>query len=122
MEVISWEKLSDYIGKQLPAVIPIAGKHRLSLAVGKDARTLSLRIPYSGDVSDLVSPYREVAYEITAVEGRRVLELLTATPDLFHGFYLFAVLVVEHVEERGDDVLNAIRRAQHVFGQLLVKR
>jgi len=83
MEVIAWDKLSDYIGKQLPAVIPIAGKKRLSIAVGKSARTLSLRIPYDGEDAGLASPYRELTYEITAVEGRRVLELATAAPELF---------------------------------------
>lgn len=122
MQVIAWEKVADYIVKQLPAVIPIAGTQRLSLAIGKDARTLSLRIPYSGEIAGLTSPYREVAYEIALVDGKRVLELTTASPELFHGFYLFAALVVEHIEERGDEVLNAIRRAQHVLGQLLVKR
>jgi len=122
MEVIAWDKLSDYIGKQLPAVIPIAGKKRLSIAVGKSARTLSLRIPYDGEDAGLASPYRELTYEITAVEGRRVLELATAAPELFHGFYLFAVLVAEHMEERGEEVLNAVRRAQQTFGQLLLKR
>lgn len=122
MEVIGWENLSDYIGKQLAAVIPIAGRHRLAFVVGKNARTLSLRIPYAGTLASLVSPYREVAYEITSVEGRRILELRTSTPELYHAFYLFAALVAEHIEERGDDVLNAIRRAQQVFGQLLTKR
>jgi len=122
MEVIGWEHLSDYIRKQLPAVIPITGRHRLSLAVGKNARTLSLRIPYSGRLEPLVSPYREVAYEITSVDGKRILELQTSSVDLYHAFYLFAALVAEHIEERGDEVLNAIRRAQHVFGQLLTKR
>lgn len=122
MEAISWERLSDYIGRQLPAVIPITGKHGLSLVVGKNARTISLRIPYTGERTGLVSPYREVAYEIASVEGKPVLELVTSSPDLFHAFYLFAVLVAEHIEERGDEVLDAIRRAQHVFGQLLVKR
>lgn len=122
MEVIAWEKLSDYIRKQLPAVIPIAGKKRLSIAVGKGARTLSLRIPYDGESAGPASPYRELTYEVTSVEGKRVLELATFAPELFHGFYLFAVLVAEHIEERGEDVLNAVRRAQHIFGQLLLKR
>lgn len=48
--------------------------------------------------------------------------MITTSPELFHGFYLFAALVTERIEERGDDVLNAIRRAQHVLGQLLIKR
>lgn len=122
MEVIAWDKLSDYIGKQLPAVIPIAGKRKLSIAVGKGARTLSLRIPHEGKDAGLASPYRELTYEITTVDGKRVLELATSAPELFHGFYLFAVLVAEHIEERGEEVLNAIRRAQQTFGQLLFKR
>src|SRR5258708_33286828 len=122
MEVIAWEKLSDYIGKQLPAVIPIIGQLRLALAVGRNARTLSLRIPYSGELATLVSPYREVAYDISSVEGKRVLELATSSPDLFHAFYLFAVLVAEHIEERGDEVLNAVRRAQTDVGHGRVKR
>lgn len=122
MEIIAWEKLSDYIGKRLPAVLPVAGKHRLALVVGKDAGSLGLRIPVSASVIAPVSPYREVAYAIAFVERTRVLELTTSSPELFHGFYLFAALVIEHIEERGDEVLNAIKRAQHVLGQLLIKR
>lgn len=122
MEVIAWDKLSDYIGKQLPAVIPIAGKRRLSIAVGKSASTLSLRIPYDGENVGLASPYRELTYEIAAVEGQRVLELTTSSPELFHGFYLFAVLIAEHIEEHGEEILAAVRRAQQTFGQLLLRR
>src|SRR5512135_1087339 len=106
MEIIAWEKLSDYIGRRLPAVIPIPGKHRLAMVVGRNASSLSIRIPVGEDVMAPVSPYREVAYAIAAVDRQRVLELTTSTPELFHAFYLFSALLAEHIEDRGDHVLN----------------
>src|SRR5581483_5750212 len=99
MRYLSWESVSDYLARDLEATLPLSAGSRLSVVVGPRKRYLALRIPLDKAEPDLVrSPFKELSFELRTIQNQAVLEITTATSDLFQSFCIFSAGVAELVE------------------------
>ena len=99
LETLSWTKVSKYLDQQSPALLSVGGSRGLQLGFEPQTSRLFMRIPLAMDAIVPASPFSELVLEQRYVNDSMVMEVSTASRDLYREFHHLAGLFAEELEE-----------------------
>lgn len=122
MNVLSWDHLSDFIHRGIPAQIPASLNSSICFLVTGDANSLTLRVPSSPSSAPPISPYLELEISEKFADGQAVVELKVIDPALYRTFYMLSMEIINQLGSSPDQVQDAISRALNSWTSLLIRR
>lgn len=122
MSVISWDHLSDFIQRGIPAQLPAVVNSSICFLVTGDATSLTLRVPSSPSSVPPISPYLELEISEKFAEGEAVVEIKVADPELYRPFYMLSMEIINRLSLSPNHVHEAISKALSSWTSLLLRR
>jgi len=107
MEILSWDRLSTYLGRAVPTLMPMGGTRHVQIGFDPDGARLFIRVPVDPGAAVPPSPFAEIAVEQKVVTGSSVLEISVDSSHLFTEFHRLGGLFTEELERENQTPIDA---------------
>ena len=110
-ETLSWARIESRLDGTTPWTLPMGGGRGVRIGYDPGTRRLYLRMPADAEASLPATAYDALALDIRMDGTERVLEVSTASKELFREFHRFASLLTENFEDPAQNALGAFAMA-----------
>ena len=119
---LSPQGLSQYLGADVPVVLPIAGEPPVSIFIDPLRQRIGLRSPLEGDALPLASAWENVHVAIVQADGIRQMEISATDPQLFVDVYAMLCAVADRIQLEKTAPLEALESTIVMWERVLARR